>query len=190
MAADARRELVLAAATRSFARTGFAGTSTDTIAREAQVSQPYVIRIFGTKQDLFLATYDRAAATVYDSFAAVVGDPAFDGSRAADRSGLGSVYSDLLRDRDLALVLLQGFAAADSPMIRTRARECLGRLNSLLLEAGLPASLARDFIAHGMLLTVLMALKAPENPSIPQDLRDLVACVLPDADHPVRIESD
>ena len=79
MAAEARRELVLAAATRAFARTGFAGTSTDAIAHEAQVSQPYVIRIFGTKQELFLATYDRASATIYDSFAEVVGDPAFDG---------------------------------------------------------------------------------------------------------------
>jgi len=184
MAADARRELVLAAATTSFARTGFAGTSTHAVAREAGVSQPYVIRIFGTKQDLFLATYDRAADRIYATFAAVVGDPRFDGSRAADRSRLGSVYSDLLRDRDLALVLLQGFAAADNPMIRTRARECLGRVNSLLLDAGLPATAARDFIAHGMLLTVLMALRAPEDPSIPQDLRDLVACVLRDADLP------
>jgi AcrR family transcriptional regulator len=170
MAAEARRELVLAAAT---------------VAREAGVSQPYVIRIFGSKQDLFLEAYNRAADRIYDTFAAVVGGPAFDGSRAADRSRLGSVYSDLLRDRDLALVLLHGFAAADNPVIRTRARECLGRVDSLLLDAGLPASLARDFIAHGMLLTVLMALRAPEDPCIPQDLRDLVAWVRPNADYPV-----
>ena len=183
MAAEARRELVLAAATRAFARTGFAGTSTDAIAHEAQVSQPYVIRIFGTKQELFLATYDRAAATVYDSFARVVGDPEFDGSREADRSRLGSLYSDLLRDRDLALVLLHGFAAADNPMIRTRAQECLGRVNSLLLDAGVPATQARDLVAHGMLLTVLMALGAPADPAVPDHLCDLVACILPDADH-------
>lgn len=185
MDGETRRELVLAAAMRSFALTGFAGTSTDAVAREAEVSQPYVVRIFGSKQDLFLATYDRAADRVYETFAAVAGDPGFDGSREADRGRLGSVYSDLLRDHDLALVLLHGFAAGDNPMIRTRARECLGRLNSLLLEAGLPAALARDFIAHGMLLTVLMALRAPEDPSIPQHLRDLVTCVLPDADHPL-----
>ena len=52
MSAEERRELVLTAATRAFARGGFAGTSTDTIAREAGVSQPYVVRIFGTKQDI------------------------------------------------------------------------------------------------------------------------------------------
>ena len=41
-------------------------------------------------------------------------------------------------------------------------------------------------MAHGMLLTVLMAVSAPEDLSIPQDLRDLVACVVPNADYPVR----
>ena len=49
MSADDRRELVLAAATRAFARGGYAGTSTDAVAKEAGVSQPYVVRIFGTK---------------------------------------------------------------------------------------------------------------------------------------------
>src|SRR3954451_24742774 len=89
MSAAQRRDLVLAAATRSFARTGFAGTSTDAVAREAGVSQPYVIRIFGTKQDLFLATYDRAADAIYETFTAVVSAPEFDGSQAADRRRLG-----------------------------------------------------------------------------------------------------
>ena len=49
MTAEDRRELVLAAATRAFARGGYAGTSTDAVAKEAGVSQPYVVRIFGTK---------------------------------------------------------------------------------------------------------------------------------------------
>ena len=193
MAADARREAVLAAATRSFARTGFAGTSTDAVAREAGVSQPYVIRIFGTKQDLFLATYDRAAEAVYEAFTTVVGDPEFNGSRAADRLRLGSVHADLLRDSDLVLVLLHGFAAGDNPVIRTRARDYLGRVHRLLIDAGLTPTQARDFVAHGMLLTVLsalMALGAPGDPSIPQELRDLAACVLSDEDHPVETASD
>ena len=61
MTADERREQVLTAATRAFARTGYAGTSTDAVAREAGVSQPYVVRMFGTKLDLFLAVFDRAS---------------------------------------------------------------------------------------------------------------------------------
>ncbi len=38
---------------------GFAGTSTEEIARLAGVSQPYLFRLFGTKQDLFLAAVGR-----------------------------------------------------------------------------------------------------------------------------------
>ena len=45
MGADERRDLVLEAATRAFARSGYAGTSTDAVAKEAGVSQPYVVRI-------------------------------------------------------------------------------------------------------------------------------------------------
>ena len=57
MNADDRRQLVLEAATRAFARGGYAGTSTDRVAREAGVSQPYVVRIFGTKLELFLEVF-------------------------------------------------------------------------------------------------------------------------------------
>jgi AcrR family transcriptional regulator len=49
-----RRRLVLEAATRAFAHAGYAGTSTYAVAREASVSQPYVIRMFGSKLALFL----------------------------------------------------------------------------------------------------------------------------------------
>ena len=48
MPAGERRELVLQAATRAFAAGGYAGTSTDAVAKEAGVSQPYVVRMFGT----------------------------------------------------------------------------------------------------------------------------------------------
>jgi AcrR family transcriptional regulator len=156
MAADTRRELVLAAATRSFALTGFAGTSTDAVAREAGVSQPYVVRIFGTKQDLFLATYDRAADQVHEAIAAVVRDAQFDASSEVDRHLLGGVFAELLRDRDLVLVLLHGVAAGDNPAVRERARDCTGRLHRLLTNAGMSGLESRDFLAHGLLLTVLI----------------------------------
>ena len=68
MNADERREQVLDAATRAFARTGYAGTSTDVVAREAGVSQPYVVRMFGTKRDLFLAVFERSTHRIQDTF--------------------------------------------------------------------------------------------------------------------------
>ena len=54
--ADERREEILDAAMEEFAEHGLDGTSTDTIAREAGISQPYLFRLFGTKKELYLAS--------------------------------------------------------------------------------------------------------------------------------------
>ena len=59
MSAEDRRALVLEAGTRAFAHGGYHGTSTDAVAKEAGVSQPYVVRMFGTKLDLFLEVFHR-----------------------------------------------------------------------------------------------------------------------------------
>src|SRR4051795_13501204 len=98
MSAEDRRELVLAAAARAFARTGYAGTSTDAVAKEAGVSQPYVVRIFGTKLDLFLEVFDRACGRIRDAFEAVLADGPFDPASDDDWSRLGLAYTDLLKD--------------------------------------------------------------------------------------------
>ncbi len=52
MGASQRREQVLAVAEEEFAATGLHGTSAETIARRAGISQAYVFRIFGTKKQL------------------------------------------------------------------------------------------------------------------------------------------
>jgi len=53
---EERRAEVVEAAIKAFAVGGYAGTSTEEIARLAGVSQPYLFRLFGSKQALFLAT--------------------------------------------------------------------------------------------------------------------------------------
>ena len=53
--AEERREEILAVALRHFAIGGLHGTSTEAIAREAGISQPYLFRLFRTKKELFLA---------------------------------------------------------------------------------------------------------------------------------------
>ena len=66
--ADERREAVLQAATREFARKGLHGASTDEIARAAGISQPYLFRLFGTKKELYLATTARKMEETYQAF--------------------------------------------------------------------------------------------------------------------------
>ena len=57
-----RREQILAAATRAFARAGFAATTLDDIATAAGVSRAILYRHFDSKTDLYRAVLDRARA--------------------------------------------------------------------------------------------------------------------------------
>jgi AcrR family transcriptional regulator len=55
----ARREQILAAATRAFARTGFAATSLEDVAAEAGITRVILYRHFESKTDLYQAVLDR-----------------------------------------------------------------------------------------------------------------------------------
>jgi AcrR family transcriptional regulator len=55
-----RREQILAAATRAFARNGYADTSLDDVAGEAGVTRVLLYRHFDSKADLYRALLDRA----------------------------------------------------------------------------------------------------------------------------------
>lgn len=68
-----RREQIIAAATRAFARSGFAATNLDDIAAEAGISRAILYRHFDSKTDLYRAVLDNAcqrliAATGTDQY--------------------------------------------------------------------------------------------------------------------------
>ena len=106
--ADARRTSILRAAIVEFGRSGYAGTSTEAIAKRAGISQPYIFRLFGTKKELFIATYDVVTATIEEAF--VAAKEGLEGEMAM--MAMGQAYLELLEDPDLLQVQLHGFAAA------------------------------------------------------------------------------
>lgn len=57
-----RREQILAAATRAFARSGFAATGLEDVAAEAGISRAILYRHFDSKTDLYRAVLERARA--------------------------------------------------------------------------------------------------------------------------------
>jgi AcrR family transcriptional regulator len=67
MPAAERREMVLEAAVAEFGVHGLAGTSTENVARQAGISQPYLFRLFPTKKALFLALVERCFRRVEDA---------------------------------------------------------------------------------------------------------------------------
>ena len=151
--ADERREEIVRIAFRHFAEGGFNGTSTEDIAREAGISQPYLFRLFRTKRDLFLACVDRCYAQVAGVFA-----DAADGAEDA-LDAMGTAYIErLLPDRHALMFQMQAHATGD-PQIHAYVRDGFNDLRRTVAGlAGVPEQQTWHFFADGMLLNVVAML--------------------------------
>lgn len=151
LSAAERTEQLVGAAVTAFSNTGYTGTSTDDIARLAGVSQPYVIRLFGSKQRLFVAGVDRACDQV---------EKAFRAAGPGELAKLADAFHGLLESREFLAMLLHGFAASSDPAIGDVVRDRFGRIYRLVRElSGAEPEEARAFLATGMLLTVLASMR-------------------------------
>ena len=154
--AEERREEILAVALEHFAAGGYHGTSTEVIAKEAGISQPYLFRLFHTKRELFLACNDRACEKVLDAFRrAAATAPAGERLQA-----MGHAYvTELLPDRHAILMMMQGYAAVSDPEIQEHVRERYGDVVSEVAElSGAEPDEVWRFFATGMLLNLVAAL--------------------------------
>ncbi|MGW6376416.1 TetR/AcrR family transcriptional regulator [Rhodococcus sp. NPDC055112] len=182
MSAPERRELVLAAASRAFARGGYAGTSTDAVAKEAGVSQPYVVRMFGSKAELFREVFARALKSIVAAFDEeldrIETQPGgIDPQSEEFWSRLGAAYGELVSDGDLLLVMMHGFSAGGTPEIGAQARAAMSEIyTQIRTRTGCTPEEAREFIAKGMLLNVLLAMQAPEHFDEDPALAELSEC--------------
>ncbi|MEV6138774.1 helix-turn-helix domain-containing protein [Nocardia sp. NPDC051990] len=160
MTASERSAEVLRAAVTAFAESGYAATKTDEIARRAGVSQPYVIRLFGTKQQLFLAVTHQVCDRIEEIFRAAAAEGITPESTGEEKMhALGKGYQTFLNERELLQVLLQSFAAASDPAIGPDVRARFGsiyRVVKELTDASVP-EMCR-FLGSGMLLTVMAAM--------------------------------
>ncbi|KRD41848.1 TetR family transcriptional regulator [Cellulomonas sp. Root930] len=173
MSGAQRREEILVAARTVFAERGYAA-STDEVARAAGVSQPYVVRLFGTKRELFLEAYKVASAQIVEALTAVPAGP-----DAAMR--MGDAYIGLLADRDLLRMVMHGFIAGADEEVGRVARHTLGEAFRLFQErSGEDEQAARLFVAQGMLINVLLAVDAPAHAGEDAGLDALVRCVQDD----------
>jgi AcrR family transcriptional regulator len=97
-----RRDQILAAATRAFARAGFAGTGLDDVAAEAGISRVILYRHFDSKSDLYRAVLDHACSRL----AAAVGEDEFTpgsvdallGAAAEDPDGFRLLFHHAARE--------------------------------------------------------------------------------------------
>ena len=155
MSAEERREAILEAARLEFATTGFHGTSTETIAERAGISQPYLFRLFGTKKELFVASVRRCFRETLETF-----QRAAEGKRGEDAlKAMGEAYMGLLDDRSRLLAQMQAYASCDDPEIQAVVREGYGDLFTWTERvSGLTPARLSDFFAKGMLLNVVASM--------------------------------
>jgi AcrR family transcriptional regulator len=154
--AEERREDVLQAALEEFASGGQDRTSTADIAERAGISQPYLYRLYPTKQALFLAAIERTFEKVQDAFRNCVGDKVAQEAREA----MAVAYTELLRsDRTFLKLQMQAYAAStDDEDVRRVTMRAYARLwDEVVVLSGMTTEETREFFAFGMLCNVVAA---------------------------------
>ena len=179
MPAGERRESILEAATAVFGERGYVGATTDAVAKAAGVSQPYVVRMFGTKEQLFLEVLQRALDKLLATFRSVIAEHGA-GGKAGLGALIGSAYADLLRDRGLLLSLMQAFMLGTDPVIGPAARAGFLEVYAVLREeAGFTSAEADAFLSHGMMLNTLVAIGMAGSYDTDPSARELIDACAP-----------
>lgn len=161
--AGERRQDVIAAGIIEFATHGLHGASTVTIAERAGISQPYVLRLFGTKKALFLACLERVVEQIMARWQGALetmdsGEPPEIKLRA-----LGTEYEGLVREVHGLRLVLQAFSSAEDTDIRRAVHQSLGMMAAwLAASTGAPPLAIQQFLAYGMMLTVAASIQAAD----------------------------
>src|SRR2546430_5580594 len=163
LSAAERRDAILDAAQIEFADSGFAGTSTEDIARRAGISQPYLFRLFGTKKELFKASVARCLRETLEMF-----QRAAEGKRGEEAlQAIGRAYMDemLTGDRVRLRAQMQAYVACDDPEICQVVRDGFGDLVAYAQRvSGLPPQEVSRFFAAGLPLNALTSMQGIEYP--------------------------
>ena len=152
-----RREEILDAALDEFAEHGYHGGSTEGIARRAGISQPYVFRLFGTKQELFKAVVARCFRETLEMF-----QRAAEGKRGKEAlDAMGNAYVErLLTDRKRLQLQMQAYAACEDEEVCEVVRQGYGDLVAYVERvSGLESKGVAAFFAQGMLLNVFASMR-------------------------------
>jgi AcrR family transcriptional regulator len=159
LTAPERREQVVAVALKRFAQGGLHGTSTEDIAADAGLSQPYLFRLFRTKRDLFLACCEESTSRIGRAFR-----EAAEAAPADEKlSAMGGAYADIVADESMLRFQLQMYAACADDVIRTHARQGFaGLINEVRALSGVEEDELWRFFASGMLINVVATLDLGE----------------------------
>ncbi|ROO90112.1 TetR family transcriptional regulator [Actinocorallia herbida] len=170
MSAEDRRESVIAAALTEFARGGYEGTSTESIAQRVGVSQPYLFRLFPNKRAMFLAAALRCAERTRDTFVAAAEGIDPEAGTEGVKEALGDAYLDLIADGELVMMQMQmqvashqAARAGDAEFGETIRAGWTDLVDTVRVLLSGDDTATGDFMAQGMLINVLVALGYPQD---------------------------
>ena len=109
---------MLAAASKVFGNLGYTGATTDAIAKAAGVSQAYVVRTFGSKENLFAEASERALSRIKDAFTQVTQET----KRDDPKNTVGRAYVELMADQSNLLIVMHLFTIGQHPRFGPIAR--------------------------------------------------------------------
>ena len=163
LTAEERREQIIRETIPVFAERGYAGASTEEIARRVGISQPYLFRLFTTKRDLVLAAIRRCFEDTEAVFTRAAGDLTGEAALQA----IGDAYVEMIRSDPVKLrAQLQAYAACDNDRVRALVADGFGGLVALVRRlSGIDAAAASQFFAEGMLLNVLAVMGQFDRPA-------------------------
>ena len=129
--ADERRRLVIEAASQEFAAFGLYGATGESISYRAGISHPYLLRLFGSKKDLFRAVIDNA----FEDLTAGLAERVNGGGAERSYSALEQAIEQVLEQGQRSALLLQFLAACGDdeirPVVRRRFAELYDQLAHL-----------------------------------------------------------
>ncbi len=177
LSAPDRREQILRVATEVFGAVGYAAGTTDAIAKKAGISQAYVVRTFGSKEQLLLEVSQRACARVETLFREAIAGFTDDETPHHKQAKMGAAYRKLTADRGLMLALMHTYTMGHDPVVGPHARDGFLRIYRIVRhEAELSRQDAMLFMAQGMLIDTLMAIRITESDD--PAAAELAACAL------------
>lgn len=163
--AELRKPVVAAAAVQEFARGGYHGTTIADVARAAKISPAYVIKLYPSKEQLFVAALEACFDQVVESLARGAG-------RAQDTSPdgilytMGGAYAELIGDRTLLMLQVHAQSVADvvpeiGAALRAGLREVVDFAKS---RSGASDEAVQRFIAYGQLCHLIVTAQVDEVP--------------------------
>ena len=169
MKAEDRKVLILEKAIEEYGRVGMHATSTERIAELAGVSQPYLFRLFGTKAELIAAAIEQHTDRLRKAFREAA-EQRPDGVTALE--AMATAYLVFLeQDANAMRCQLHTWAAASDPAITEVAQRTYRDIwdDVAKLSDATPEEV-QDFMAQGMLLTVLASMDLMDLFGDPQDV--------------------